>query len=154
MSSTPEADPRPDTASSPEPEAAGEALPARTTLGEVLDASRVVTVPVCLVVGLAVAVLGTATHRASVPWGLALALLAAACAAVLARALAGGVGLAVYGAAVLLVTQLMSQLRPGGDVVIASDLLGYAWLFGPLVACAVVAFLPARWFSRGPQEPA
>jgi hypothetical protein len=108
---------------------------------------RVPALAACGGLGLAVGVVGTTTHRAAVPWGLVAALLAAACAGVLCRALASGAGLAVYAGGLLLATQLLSQVRPGGDILVASDGLGHAWLFGSVLTCAVVAFLPARWFD-------
>ncbi len=122
-------------------------------LDQVLATGRAVTWPLCAVAGLLVGVLGTAVHRAVSPWGLVLALLAALSGAVLARALAHGPGLAIYAGALLLVTQAMSQVRPGGDVVIAGDGLGHTWLYGSVLTVAVAAFLPARWFGR-PASPA
>ena len=122
-------------------------------LDQVLAAGRVVTWPLCAVAGLLVGVLGTAVHRAASPWGLVIALLAVLSGAVLARALAHGPGLAIYAGALLLVTQVMSQVRPGGDVVIAGDALGHTWLYGSVLTVAVAAFLPARWFGP-PARPA
>lgn len=118
------------------------------SLDGLLASGRAVTWPLCVVGGLAVGVLGTVVHRVASPWGLVIALLAALSGAVLARALAQGTGLAIFGAALLTVTQLMSQLRPGGDVVIAGDGLGHAWLYGSVLTVAIAAFLPARWFGR------
>lgn len=123
----------------------GEAV---SPLDQVLEAGRAVTWPLCAVAGLLIGVLGTAAHRAVSPWGLVLALLVTLSGAVLARALAHGAGLAIYAGALLLVTQAMSQVRPGGDVVIAGDGLGHTWLYGSVLTVAVAAFLPARWFGR------
>lgn len=106
-----------------------------------------VTLPMAAVAGLAVGVLGTAVHRAVPPWGLALALASVLSGAVLARGLAGGVGLATLGGALLLVTQAANTFRPGGDLIIVGDGLGYAWLLGSALTCAGVAFLPVRWFT-------
>lgn len=109
---------------------------------------RLPALALCAAAGLLVGLLGTTAHRVASPWGLVVALLAVAAAAVMSRALGEGLGLAAYAGALLLVTQLMSQVRPGGDVVVASDGLGHTWLFGSVLTCAVVAFLPARWFAR------
>jgi hypothetical protein len=106
------------------------------------------SLPLALAAGFAVALLGTVVHRAVSPWGVVLALAGALSAGVLARALAGGMGVAAYGGALLLVTQLASTLRPGGDVLVAGDVVGYLWLYGSVATAAVVAFLPARWFAR------
>lgn len=98
-------------------------------------------------VGLVVALVGTIAHRGAPPWGLVLAVLAVLSGAVLARSLGEGLALAFYGGAVLTVTQVANSFRPGGDVLIAADALGYSWLALPLAACAVAAFLPHRWFA-------
>ena len=36
-------------------------------------------------------------------------------------------------------------------LLIASDAVGYAWLYASVVMCAVVAFLPGRWFASRPR---
>lgn len=108
------------------------------------------SLPLAVAASLAVALLGTVVHRAAQPWGVLLALAAALSGAVLARALAGAAGLVAAGGVLLLVTQLASALRPGGDILVAGDAVGYAWLYGSVGAVAVAAFLPARWFAADP----
>lgn len=112
-----------------------------------LPTGWLVTLPLSFVVGVLVALLGTVVHRAAQPWGLLLALAATVSGAVLARGLGGGAGLAAFGGGLLVITQLASSYRPAGDVLIASDPVGYAWLYASVVMCAVVAFLPAGWFA-------
>ncbi len=104
------------------------------------------------VLGLVVALVGTLAHRGTPPWGLVLAVGATASGAVLARGLGDGLALATYAGGLLAVTQLGFTFRPGGDVLVAGDALGYTWLVLPLLACGVVAVLPRRWFARPTRE--
>jgi hypothetical protein len=116
----------------------------------VLDLGRVGSAAVTFVLGLVVGLVGTIAHRGTPPWGLVLAVGATLSAAVLARGLGGGPALATYGAGLLTIVQLANAVRPGGDVLVAGDALGYTWLALPVIMCAVVAFLPHRWFARAP----
>ena len=111
---------------------------------------HVVAGALALVLGVVVGLVGTVAHRGAPPWGLVVAVAATLSAAVLARSLSGGVALATYAAGLLVVTQLANGLRPAGDILVAGDALGYAWLALPLLMCAVVAFLPNRWFAPAP----
>lgn len=108
---------------------------------------RVVAAALTLVLGVVVGLVGTVAHRGAPPWGLVVAVAATLSAAVLARSLGGGLALGTYAAGLLGVTQLANGLRPAGDILVAGDALGYAWLALPLLSCAVVAFLPNRWFA-------
>ena len=101
-----------------------------------------------VLLGLLVGVVGTATHRWAPPLGLTLGLSAVLSAAVFARALLGGVGLALFGGALVLLVQLAASLLPGGDVLIVADARGFSWLVLPILLVAAVAFLPRRWFDR------
>lgn len=112
-----------------------------------LAAGRGVTVTLALLVGATIGLLGTVVHRAAPPWGLLLALGAALSGGVLARSLAAGLGVAAHVGGLLLVTQLATTLRPGGDVLVVDDPLGYVWLYGSVLAGAAATFLPARWFA-------
>jgi hypothetical protein len=137
----PEASPREEgsadvTSRAPGPPRAGRAL-ARTSI-------LVTSAGLGVVVGL----VGTVAHRGVPPWGLVVAVLATLCAAALARGLGQGLGLAAYGGGLLAITQLANALRPGGDVLVAADPLGYAWLTLPLLMLGTAAFLPHRWFER------
>jgi hypothetical protein len=110
--------------------------------------ARFAGIALTLLLGLVVGLVGTITHRTAPPWGLLAAVAATLSAAVLARATAEGAGLAAYAAGLLLVIQAANGYRPGGDVLIPADALGYAWLVLPLLMCAVVTFLPRRWWDR------
>lgn len=101
--------------------------------------------------GVVVAVVGTGIHRVSPPWGVALALVTVFSAAVMTRAWARWPGVIALGAMVTVTIITMSRLGPGGDVLVADEPVGYAWL-GSVAAVAAVAVLPRRWFSDEPIE--
>ncbi|MEE6273057.1 PIG-L family deacetylase [Georgenia sp. MJ206] len=108
------------------------------------------TTPVAALLGVVVAVLGTVVHRweqAGRPTGMVLALAGVLAAATAARALAGAGGLLVMTLAVVVVTQAMTFVRPGGDVLVTGEALSYVWLFGAPLVCVVAAVLPRRWFA-------
>ncbi|MCL3862591.1 DUF6113 family protein [Actinotalea sp. K2] len=99
-----------------------------------------------LLVGLVVGVVGTAVHRAMVPWGLVLALATVLSAAVLARAWSGLAGVLAVAAGTFLAVQLMGGRGPGGDVLIPAQSLSVIWAYGHLGLYAVAAFAPRGWF--------
>ncbi|MCK0116869.1 DUF6113 family protein [Isoptericola sp. S6320L] len=103
-----------------------------------------------LLLGAAVGVIGTVSHRsewAGLPTGLALALLLTLSTAVLCRAWSGTVTLLTAGAGWLVAVQVLSSTGPGGDVLVPAQVVGYVWTYGGLLLFAVAAFLPRRWFS-------
>lgn len=102
-----------------------------------------------LTLGVLVALVGTGVHRASAPWGLVLALLVVAAAGVLARAWVGWPGLLTIGMAVVTTVAVLAGRGPGGDVLVALDVLGVVWFCGG-AAVAVAALLPRRWFREAP----
>ena len=109
--------------------------------------------------GVVVGVLGTAVHRANQPWGLVLAYLTVVSAGVLARAWARRLAMTAYGLGLLGIVLAMTFWRPGGDVLVTDEPIGYAWVAAPVLV-AVVALLPRRLFSdspmvqrQGPGEP-
>ncbi|MDD9206876.1 hypothetical protein PU560_10415 [Georgenia sp. 10Sc9-8] len=104
--------------------------------------------------GVAAAGAGTLIHRwewVDLPAGMALALLVAVTGAVFARAAAGGTGMFVYLVAGFLTTQVMTFLRPGGDVLVTGEAIGYVWLLGFPVATLLAALAPRRWFVGLPE---
>ena len=112
-----------------------------------------------VLLGVVVALVGTGVHRANQPWGLVLAYLTVVSAAVLARAWARRTAMTAFGLGLLAVVLAMAYWRPGGDVLVTDEPIGYAWIAAPLLV-GVVALLPARMFSdrpmvqrRGPAEP-
>jgi hypothetical protein len=98
-----------------------------------------------LLVGLGVGVVGTGIHRYSAPWGLLLAVATVVSAGVLARAWTGWVGMLVVALGVFSAVAVLAGRGPGGDVLVARDLLGILWYAGA-AAVAVSAVLPRSWF--------
>lgn len=115
---------------------------------------RPVTAAVSAVVlGVVVAASGTLIHRwetASLPGGLVLALAAVVLGAVVARALADGGGVALYGLAAILTSQTMTFFGPGGDVLVTAGPLSNVWLLGVPVAAALAALTPRSWYADAP----
>lgn len=105
-----------------------------------------------VLLGVVVGVVGTGVHRANQPWGLVLAYLTVVSAAVLARAWGRGLALVAYGLGLLSMVLAMAFWGPGGDVLVADQGIGYAWISGPALVL-VVALLPARLFSDRPMVP-
>lgn len=99
--------------------------------------------------GVGVGLGGTLLHRwqvADLPVGIVLAVLAVAVGSVLARALAGGRGVFVHLLASFLTAQALTFLRPGGDVLVAGQLVGYVWLVAQPVAALTALVTPRRWY--------
>ncbi|WP_413451106.1 PIG-L family deacetylase [Georgenia phoenicis] len=132
------------------------AQPARRgVLARLVTSGGTTGVLVSLLAGLVMGALGTVVHRFTVqdlPAGIVLGLVGVLAAAVAARAIAGGAGLLLTALAVVAVTQAMAFLRPGGDVLVTDEAIGYVWLFGAPLACVAAALLPARWFADKPRE--
>ncbi|WP_232847747.1 PIG-L family deacetylase [Occultella kanbiaonis] len=99
-----------------------------------------------VLLGVILGATGTAFHRWSEPWGLVIGLSAILAAGVLSRTFADGRGLFGYGLGVVLTVLAMTYLGPGGDVVVADDAIGVAWLLGSMLAVLLGAFAPRRWF--------
>jgi|GEM_PF-1268285 len=108
------------------------------------------------VLGAIVGALGTTLYRSVPPWGLILALVATAAMTVAMRSLMNWAGLisGVVGWAVAV--QILALEGPTGDVLIAGDTLGYAWLLGGILALFTGLLLPATLFqerTRAPETP-
>lgn len=115
-------------------------------------ASRAWQIAGSVLLGVVVGVIGTGVHRANQPWGLVLAYLTVVSAAVLARAWARRLAMTAYGLGLVAIVLAMTFWRPGGDVLVTDEPIGYAWLAAPVLV-AVVAMLPARLFSDSPMVP-
>lgn len=103
-----------------------------------------------VVMGVVFAAAGTAFHRWTPPWGVIMALVAVAAGGVLARTFADRRGAVGYAMAVLVTIFLATWWRPGGDVLVAAQPIGYVWLVGSLVAGAVGMAAPRGWFRDEP----
>jgi len=143
--------PAPTGAAAPASEASAE--PARRgPLTRLVAAGGATGAVVSLLAGLVMGMLGTVVHRYMLegwPAGVALGLAGVLAAAVAARAIAGGGGLLLAALGVVVITQAMAFLRPGGDVLVTDETISYVWLFGAPLAAVAAALLPARWFSDG-----
>ncbi|HEY8720162.1 DUF6113 family protein [Pengzhenrongella sp.] len=103
-------------------------------------------------VGVIVGAAGTTMHRAIVPWGIAVCLAFVVAAGVLVRAWIGTIGLVAYAVGWVAIVQAFSLTGPGGDVLIpAGQAIGYVWLVGGMLAIALAAFAPRRWFRDEPR---
>lgn len=103
-----------------------------------------------VVMGVIFAFAGTAFHRWTPPWGVIIALAAVVAGGVLARTFAdrrGGLG---YALAVTVTVFLTTWWRPGGDVLVAAQPIGYIWLVGALVAGVAGLAAPKGWFRDEP----
>jgi hypothetical protein len=102
------------------------------------------------IVGVLVGVTGAFIHSAavdvgpvSVPYGLVLAVVGVAALLVMAHLVARTrVGVGAVAAGWLLPVVVLSQARPAGDVVIASDTIGMVFLFGGVVLVGLGLGLP------------
>ncbi|MBM7831319.1 hypothetical protein JOE59_002024 [Agromyces cerinus] len=117
--------------------------------------SRIGTIVVAFLVGLAYGTLGTVGHRAtlqvgevSIPWGLVAALVGVAALLLGMRLVAGGrAAAAAAGAGIVVAVAVLTLPGPGGSVLIVGDLTGTIWSVAPaLIAVFVVAWpkLPSR----------
>ncbi|MDR3202740.1 MAG: hypothetical protein LBT54_06380 [Bifidobacteriaceae bacterium] len=111
----------------------------------------------CAVAGAVAAGFGTLHHIAvlalgpvdPIPVGLVLGSLLVLAVSLFARAWGRLGGLAAATAGIFGLTQAMALTGPGGDVLIASRPLGYAWLVLAVLLPVGVAFAPRRWFRDG-----
>ena len=111
---------------------------------------RAAGLAMCVVVGVVMALLGTVVHRYAIgdwPVGILLGLAGVLAGGIAARAVAGANGLLVVVIAVVLTSQAMTFVRPGQDILVTDQPIGYVWLFGAPAVCLVAAFLPRRWFA-------
>ena len=109
----------------------------------------------CMAFGVLVGVVGAVVHRyrfgeVRLPIGIIGGLLLVFFAGVACRAWMGYLGLLGFGVGWVAVVQLMSLNGPGGDLLIASETIGYVWIYGGLAIIAITAFLPNSWFSDQP----
>lgn len=99
-----------------------------------------------VVMGVIFAATGTAFHRWTPPWGIVIALVAVAAGGVLARTFADMRGAVGYLVAVVVTVFAATWWRPGGDILVTNQVIGYVWLLGSLVAGSAGALSPRRWF--------
>jgi F0F1-type ATP synthase assembly protein I len=104
-----------------------------------------------LVLGALIGAVGTVVHRSTRPWGLVVALLAVAAAAVAVRAWSGWVAIIGLLIGLFAVVQVLASTGPGGDVMMpASDAYGWLWAGGAVLLPVLVAAAPRSWFAETP----
>lgn len=111
------------------------------------------SVPAYLVLalmGVVVAGVGAASHRAYGWIGVALCLLMVATASVFARAWKGLGGLAAFGALWAAATMVLAMVGPGGSILIEQDAVGLTWVYGGAGIIALTAIPPRRLFEGTP----
>jgi hypothetical protein len=99
---------------------------------------------VLAVVGSIAALVGATAYRAIPPFGVVLCLVLMVVATIFARAWKDWGGIGVFAGAWAVVTYLLSLEGPGGSVLIATDRLGYVWLFGGMISVVVVCLIPRQ----------
>ena len=107
--------------------------------------------------GALLGVLGTFQHNVVVeigPWktaplGIALVFVAVAAYSLWTRAVAGIGCYFTQAIALFAVSELLTLLGPGGDVLVPSTSRSYAWLIGALIIPLWIAVMPRRWFAGG-----
>ena len=110
---------------------------------------NVLAIVALAVVGLFVAIVGTAAHRYEPYWGTLLAISLVLVSALFARAWRAWMGLSLFaGAWAALLLYLTYIDGPGGNIVILEDALGFAWFVGGAAAIIAVAFVPRRFVSE------
>ncbi len=96
-----------------------------------------------LLMGAAVATIGTLSHREYPYVGLVAVVVMTFTGALFARAWHDWAGLALYSGAWALVVFLLAQEGPGGSVLIVDGALGRAFLLGSAAAIVLVSFIPS-----------
>lgn len=113
---------------------------------------RIHYVLIGVLLGALVGALGTTLYRTAPPWGLILALVATAALSVAARSLMRWTGLISGVVGWAIAVQFLALDGGGGDVLIAADGLGYAWLLGGLFALFIGLVLPISFFQDEPAD--
>jgi hypothetical protein len=111
----------------------------------------------CLLLGVAVAAIGTTAHRTlwhGFPVGILIAFALVASLALFARALGGMTSLVAAAIGWIATIELLS-LATGSSVLITAPeahiplpWLGVAWSYGGVALYVLAAFAPRRWFAR------
>ncbi len=100
-----------------------------------------------VVLGAVIGLIGSFMYRSVPPWGLVLSCATLLAAAVLARAWGQTAGVISLGLGWVIMVQILALEGPGGDVVIASQAIGYVWVFGGVVFVLAALLAPRSWFQ-------
>ncbi len=105
---------------------------------------RAIEIVVSAILGAIVASVGAIAHRSYPPIGMILSALLVVAALTFARAWGGWTAVIAFAVPFVGLTFLYARPGPGGDLLIAGDSLGYAWLIASTIAVVIVCVLPAR----------
>jgi hypothetical protein len=105
---------------------------------------RAIEIVVSAILGAIVASVGAIAHRSYPPVGLILSALLVLAAIVFVRAWGSWGAVLAFAIPFVALTFVFARQGPGGDLLIAGDSLGYAWLIASTVAVLIACVLPAR----------
>ena len=122
----------------------------------------IVRLLLCAICGVVAALVGTGAHRmgasVNIPYGLVLGFGLIACSSVMARALAGSIGLGVHLIISSIVVWQMTGYGPGGDIMMPTGgealttffslRAAMIWFYGMLLVQVAVIVLPSTLFDR------
>lgn len=122
----------------------------------------IVRLLLCALCGVVAALVGTGAHRmgasANIPYGLVLGFALMACSSVMARALAGSIGLGVHLIISSIIVWQMTGYGPGGDIMMPTGgealttffslRAAMIWFYGMLLVQVAVIVLPSTLFDR------
>lgn len=97
---------------------------------------------VLAIVGLVAAVVGATAYRTIPPFGVILCIVLMLVATIFARTWKEWSGIGVFAGVWAVMTYVLSLEGPGGSLLIATDVLGYAWLLGASLAVVAVCMVP------------
>lgn len=97
-----------------------------------------------LFTGVIVGFVGTFSHRTNPPWGLVVGLLAVLAGAVFNRSIGSMKTTLTYGLAALASVALILIFQRGGDVIVAEDAVGLAWIIGVNVIVGLYLLVQLR----------
>lgn len=122
----------------------------------------VVRLLLCALCGIVAALVGTGAHRmgasVNIPYGLVLGFALMVCSSVMARALAGSIGLGVHLIVSSIIVWQMTGYGPGGDIMMPTGgealttffslRAAMIWFYGMLLVQVAVIVLPSTLFDR------
>jgi len=112
---------------------------------------RAIEIVVSAILGAIVASVGAIAYRSFPPIGLILSALLVLTALVFVRAWGGWTAVLAFAVPFVALTTIFARQGPGGDLLIAGDSLGYAWLIASTLAVLIACVLPARLLGAARQ---
>lgn len=110
---------------------------------------RLLAVLLALALGVITAVVGAAAYR-DWPWiGVSLCIALVLFSMLFVRAWVSWSGVIAFAVPWAALTFLFTRQGPGGSLLIPSDTLGYAWIYGATAAIVLVCLVPPSLIGRG-----